>query len=253
MTVKSLEEIDIKNYDFLDFGCSVGMSLAFGVKYLNGHNGIGIDIDEKKIRIANENLKHTDKFNGNHTAVCFDVLNADKYDQFENKFRFTSCIHFLEHLNSNRDVEVAIRCAVKFSRDFVYIIQPNMDQDILLFKNGFKTYFSDWSGHTNLVTSYEFFKILNKIKEEKLIGDYIIFNNKKIENSNSPIIHPLNSPEDQHEYNKNIHPPKKMNVKFNGVYEEIGVFIIKKENFDADIYLKKISTDYKIIYDSRKE
>ena len=46
------ELIKNNNFDFLDFGCSKGGAIQWAKKYLNGKNGLGIDIDEKKLELA---------------------------------------------------------------------------------------------------------------------------------------------------------------------------------------------------------
>lgn len=245
--------VDLNEYDFLDFGCSNGSSLAYGVKNLYGRRGIGLDNDYEKIESANENLKNVEKYHGQHKAVFFDVLETRDYPLLEKQFEFTSCIHFLEHLSSLMDVSQAIRNAVCFSRKFVYIIQPNFDQDLLLFKNGFKTYYSDWSGHTCHLTSYDFYRILNILKMENDIKDYIIFYRNSIKSSSDALIHPLKSPIDQQYYDEKLHPPKKSNVKFNGVYEEIGALLIIDSNINVEDYIDTFKEDIKVIYDSRKE
>lgn len=48
---------NFQDYDFLDFGCSQGASLRFGVNTLRGTRGIGFDIDPQKVEEANELLK----------------------------------------------------------------------------------------------------------------------------------------------------------------------------------------------------
>jgi len=91
------DDLNIDDYDYIDFGCSNGNSIRFGVDKFNGIKGIGVDIDPKKIANANERLKDTQAHRGEHIAINYDVLNLDD-DSFYKKFRFTTCIHFLEHL-----------------------------------------------------------------------------------------------------------------------------------------------------------
>ncbi|MDO5852245.1 MAG: methyltransferase domain-containing protein [Methanobacteriaceae archaeon] len=89
----NLDKFNINNYDFIDFGCSNGNSLNYGVNKFNGNKGIGIDIDPEKIK----NLKKEIKDQG-HIGLCMDILELKDYTELRKQFKFTTCIHFLEHL-----------------------------------------------------------------------------------------------------------------------------------------------------------
>lgn len=243
-----MENINIEDYDYIDFGCSNGNSLIYGQNLFQGKHGIGVDNDPEKIMQAKKTLQN-EKFQSQHTAMCMDVLNLED-ENLEKQFKFTTCIHFLEHLAGYTQVQKAIQTAIKLSTDFVFILQPNKDHDVTLFKNGFKTYYSHWSGHTSLTSSYEFYKILEECRQEKHIKDYVIFYNELIKNSQDPIIHPLTSPIDQHDYDENIHDQKRK-TKFKGVYKEIGVLIALKDDVPIDEYIQKATFNKKIVYDSR--
>lgn len=245
-----LDDLNIDDYDYIDFGCSNGNSIRFGVDKFNGTRGIGVDIDPKKIANANERLKDIEAHRGEHIAINYDVLNLDD-DRFYKKFRFTTCIHFLEHLFGFVDAKKAIETAIKFSKEFVFITQPFADKDVELFNQNLKTYYSDWTGHTNLMTSYDFYRILRDFQNNGLIKEFIIFANTPILDSSSPFIHPLSAPYNKHEYNEEL-PPKDTSIKFEGLYKDIGAFLIIDEDIPIDKYYKNVYGDKKIIYDSRK-
>lgn len=212
-----------------------------------GTNGIGLDIDPEKIRIATEFLKDE-----NHIAVCQDILKLSDYKKLRNYFRFTTAIHFLEHLSSVSDTQHVLMNAIQISKEFIFILQPNYDNDVNLFKKGLKTFYSDWVSHKNLLTSYDFFKILKPWKTDGTIKDFIIFALKPIKTSSDKNILPIHTPREQHFYNKEKHPEKDMNIKLNKVYENIGVFIILDNSIPIDRYYNNVIGEKEIIYDSRK-
>ncbi len=55
-------QVDLSAYDFVDFGCSSGDSIAFGKNHLGGHRGLGRDINPNKVGAARTSaplgLKH---------------------------------------------------------------------------------------------------------------------------------------------------------------------------------------------------
>ena len=63
---------------------------------------------------------------------------------------------------------------------------------------------------------------------------------KKIENSSSPIIHPLNSERDSQLYSSELHDYKNENVNFSHVYETVGLFLILKKRFLLKNILKML-------------
>ena len=245
-----LNDLNIDKYDYIDFGCSNGNSISFGVDKFNGTRGIGVDIDPKKIANANERLKDIESHSGEHIAINYDVLNLDD-KRFYKKFRFTTCIHFLEHLFGIMDAKKAIETAIKFSKEFVFIKQPFADMNVELFNQNLKTYYSDWTGHTNLMTSYDFYKIFRDFQNNNLIKEFIIFANTPILDSSSLFIHPLSAPYNKHEYDEEL-PPKDTSIKFDGLYRDIDAFLIIDEDIPIDKYYENVHGDKKIIYDSRK-
>jgi hypothetical protein len=189
------------NIDYLDFGCSFGGSLEFGRKILNGTCGLGIDISSNKVAQA--------KASG-FNAIVFDIREIPDKRLVD----FTILSHFLEHVPDLSLVKQFVRKACNVSKNFFLIKQPYFDSDGLLFRHGLKTFYSDWKGHPNMMSSVAIYEILRDIKESGDIHEFSIYAKKPITCSDDPRIHPLSSPVDQHEYNPSVHPPKPIDIEF---------------------------------------
>lgn len=246
----SINSIKFQEYDFMDFGCSKGESIKYGQNKFGGKKGIGIDIDYEKVKMARHYIKTSDKLSDGHTAICEDITQLVNYN-IASKVRFTTAIHFLEHVNGMDEAEIIMESAANLSEEFVYISQPFADMDSQLFKMGLKTYYSDWTGHKNLMTSYDFYKICRNMYYRDTIKDFVIFGTVAINDSSNNYIHPIDSPINQHEYNEKIHPPKDNNITFNGLYKDINVLMILNDDFNFEKTISSINKDYEIIYDSR--
>lgn len=219
--------VQTEKIDFFDFGCSNGDSLLFGTNILGGHKGLGIDINNDKILSTREK---------NLLAINYDIKKLPNKKLVD----FTIMSHFLEHVPNIKDVECFIAKACLVSKDFVFIRQPFFDADGLLLAEKLKTYYSDWKGHPNTMSSLQFYTILRTLKNKGIIKHFIIGARDKISNSNHPRIHPLTSEIDQHNYDPKIHPKKNSNIKLEfELYFEIIVIISIDATYD-------ISSKYKI-------
>lgn len=67
-------------------------------------------------------------------AIRADILDLPKLLPKKTNFRFTTCIHFLEHLNGYPFVKEVINTAILISNEFVFIMQPNGDKNVYLFE-----------------------------------------------------------------------------------------------------------------------
>lgn len=187
--------------EFFDFGCSNGGSIQY-VKKHTKITGLGFDIDYKKIRCASE-------------SGCI-VTQTDLLDiPGENVIPSVTLFHMLEHVPNIKTAWQYIYQACKLATDHVIIKQPFFDSDCLLLKRGLKTYYSDWTGHPNHMTTAEFTPELLRMRDQKKIRDFKIGYIKPITSSNDPIIIPLCSPIDSFAYDPAIHPPKTHDIKFN--------------------------------------
>lgn len=239
----------IEDYDFLDLSFNQLGSLEFGLKF-GGKRGITFETNPKKFQEINKKIK-SNKSLQKHKIINENPLKIKINEKNSKHFDFTICLEFMECLNGKTETIQIIENAIKLSKNFVYISQPNFDSDVVLFKNGFKTYFSDWSRHTNNLTSNIYFNLLFDFYKKGFIEDYIIFYTTPIKDSSDPIIHPLNSPKNQPEFNEDIHPAKNEKVKFKNVYRNLNVIITKHGYKKIDDVFEKILGDKVVIYDSR--
>ncbi len=221
-------------YDFLDLGCSNGASIKLGVDKFKGKYGLGIDIDPRKVEMAKEAGYH---------AVVGD---ASKLKDVVSSVRFTIMSHFLEHLPGIKLAKSCIESAIDVSSDFIYIQQPYFEADGLLFKRGFKFYWSDWKGHTFHMTALNFHNILRPLLVENRISRFMIFGDQKVTSSSHNSIHSINSPVDQLHYDESKHPIKVIEDFAFPCYRQLIVVIFKKD--DLSLYEEVQS---KLRYDVR--
>ncbi len=224
-------EFEISNYDFIDFGASKGGSIDFAKKALGGKNGIGIDLNPKKVLEM--------KANG-FDAICADFT---KIRLPKKCVSFVVISHVLEHLPSLEIAQKTIKKACELAKDFVFIQGPYFDGDKYLAENGLKFFWSDWRGHTYHLTVKELRNILSSLK----FVEYKIFMNKEVIDSGSEFIHPFNSPTDQYNYDERYHPKKDLIVFDKKLYREFVCYI--KLNPDLENWEKIIKSRKNVIMD----
>ena len=190
------ELIDLTPYDFVDFGCSVGGSMAFAQKAFQGGRPVGIDIDEKKVARTKE--------------AGFDAVLADatRPEQFEGRVRFSILSHFLEHLPDYETVTRAMRTAVRISEEFVFIRQPWFDSDGELFRRGLKFYWSDWHGHPMTLTSLQMYRIVRDQMASGRVARATIYGNTPVVDTDDESVVPLSTPTDSGKFNPEMHCSK---------------------------------------------
>jgi len=160
-------------------------------------------------------------------------------------------IHFLEHLQGFDLAEKCINSAVNLARDFIYIKQPFFDADTYLFTKGFKFYWSDWNGHKYNMTSFDMFRILNRLKLQSQLKRFVFYGDSQVISSADLQIHPLLSPVDQFHYDANKHLNKNEEINFNeAVYSQLEVFIAIEDNKTIDYCVQKMGTRGVKLYDS---
>ncbi len=222
-------------YDYIDFGCSKGGSLKFGKKVLGGTNGIGLDVDPRKVQQTRE---------AGFEAVVGDVTQLATQP---NCARFVTMIDFLEHLPGIELAEKCISAACEAATDFVFIRQPWFDSDGYLFANGLKLYWSDWTGHPNAMTTLELYRTLVKMQTARR---WRIYARTPIVSSHDPAVHPISAPCDQHDYQRDLHGPKAM-LKFKQpVYGQIGAVILLKDDPSLFRDIEKKTKWTKVLHDS---
>lgn len=222
------------DFDFLDFGCSRGGSIAWSKKTLGGTHGLGIDIAAKKVAEAQE---------AGHAAVLFDIKDIPP----EPLVRFTVMSHFLEHVPSPEDVKTFIRRACQVSTDFVFIKQPYFDADGYLLQNGLKLYWSDWRGHPNPMTTLTFYRLLTQLQAEGVVHRFSIHGKNPITSSDSHCIQSAGAPTDQHHFDAARHPAKPAGIEFTMPVFQETVVQITMPGMDHASPFAKFPTDSVIV------
>jgi hypothetical protein len=197
-------------YKFLDVGCKLGSSflgISKRYKYLQ-EQGIGIDI----------NKKHVDDFikSGNHALVA----SADDIPFVDNSFELVIFNHVLEHMPNEKVGFQALRECIRVSSNIVIVGLPFFDEDEYLRSLKLKTFYSDWSGHKNMVHLKTIINFLGNTP-------YKVTMKKKIENSFADEILPLSAPKNSHEYNQEIHGLKDYIEFDRDVWREYEIAITK--------------------------
>ena len=93
------QDLNLNEFDFVDFGCSTGHSLAWANKHLGGKRGLGIDADPAKVATA--------RTNGRDAIMA----RVQEVDLPKGAFSFVSMIHFLEHLPDYKTAHTAMATA----------------------------------------------------------------------------------------------------------------------------------------------
>lgn len=201
-------------YKFLDVGCKNGtknggsfVNVSSRYKY-TPDQGIGIDVNKKHI---SDFIK-----TGNHAIIA----SADNIPFVDNLFELVIFNHVLEHMENEEVGFQALSECIRVSSNLVVMGLPFFDEDAYLQNLKFKTFYSDWSGHTNKV---HYKKIIEFIGNRK----YEVLMKKKITDSFASEILPITAPTDSHEYNHEIHGIKDY-VKFDrDIWREYEIVITK--------------------------
>ncbi|NEP80893.1 MAG: hypothetical protein F6K39_23615 [Okeania sp. SIO3B3] len=218
------------NFDYLDFGCSKGNSLNWSKRLFGGKQGLGIDIDPKKVAQAQT---------AGHNAVVFDIKNIP-----ETKLvRFTVISHLLQYLPNENDVKTFVQKACQISTDFVFIKQPYFDADGYLFQNGLKLFFSDWTKQPNQMTTLSLFQLMRELKNEGLLHEFSIHGKKPILSSDDKHLQSINAPIDQHHFDPSKHSPKTQGLKFEFPVFYETVVMISMSGVSHYKHFKKFPTD----------
>ncbi|MGP0565578.1 MULTISPECIES: class I SAM-dependent methyltransferase [unclassified Nitrospina] len=231
-------QIDLSQYDFLDFGCSAGASLRN--ELFGGKRGLGLDSNPDKVEKARAE------------GVEAEVADITKLNPKElGKVRFVKMVHFLEHLPGRQAARDCIKSACQLAREFVFIRQPYFDADGYLFSLGLKLYWSDWNGHPYNMTSLDLHNMLSRLqKHTSLITRFIIFFKYEIKDSSATFLHPISSPGDQHHWDSEVHDPKP-EVEFTfPVFREAGAVILTG-SMEMNEGLSRFLKSCRVVFDSK--
>lgn len=230
--------INLASYDFVDFGCSGGNSIRFGIEQLGARHGLGLDIDPLKVAAARE---------AGFDAEVADITTLDPEKVGNTRFAILS--HFLEHLPGRREAQQVIAAACRVSEQFVFVRQPYFDADGHLFSRGLKLYWSDWTGHPFHITSLDLYGFFRDLQARGAVTRFIIFFRSSIEDPLHPALHPIASPIDQHEWEGLRHKAKPDGLLDFPVYTECGAIAITGAG-DLDARLADYLQSCVIAFDS---
>ena len=197
-------------YKFLDVGCKIGGSFDISKKFgFKKEEGLGIDINEE----------HVKKFiNSGYNGM---IADASQLPFEDNSFELVIFSHVIEHLPDEEIGKKALQECLRVSSKHVFLSLPFFDEDKYLNSLGFKTYYSDWTGHKNMVH-------LNTILKDYLKGyRYDLEMKKHITDSSFSEILPLSAPKDSHDYNEKLHGIKNKVVFKNKIWREYTILIKK--------------------------
>jgi len=210
-------------YDVIDLGSGRGGCLEFSIKKFKATSHLGIEIQQDRV----VNLKKRG-YNCIHGDIVDIVLP-------EKSSRIVTISHVLEHLNSYSDVEKVLHKAIKTATEFVYIDSPCFDFDDYLEKLGLKFFWSDWKGHK---TKYHQKDILHTLKNTGIDSCDVLVETPYVVDSSSECVHPLSSPVDQFNYNKEIHAKKPFCTFPDKIYKSYTVFAWVRNKYRNVEYLK---------------
>ena len=220
-------------FDFLDFGCSKGASLRFGMKTLKGRRGLGIDIDASKVEKTRQ---------AGFQACQADIRGLDAHPDCVD---FVVMSHFLEHLPSLSDGNACIRTACTAARRFVFIRQPWFDADGYLFARNLKLYWSDWDGHPNAMTCLQLYRCLRQIRKA---SRFRIYGRDRIWRSDDRAVIPLSAPSNSREWDPPPHSKRCMVDFQTPIYREVAAFVAFGDTNLDDIEIRVDNLDR--IFDS---
>lgn len=216
LKLAELAKLKSGEYEFIDFGCSQGKSLRFGIDRIGARRGVGIDIDPKKVTATQEQ---------GFDAIQLDVT---QLETLPDCVSFVLMLHFLEHLPGYRLARHCIKSGMMAARDFVMIMQPWFDSDGWLFEHGVKLFWSDWRGHDFTMSQLQLHRAL---QETHVPCRYRIYGRRPILDTSDPAVHPLSSPYDQHAYRLDLHGPKPNRPISVTTFYEIQCVILLSERF----------------------
>lgn len=187
----TLGGVDLRAYDFFDFGAGSGNSLRFWQKRFQAGRGLGIDVSDEKIAIAREKGR--------------EVVKGDIRDiPAGTRVRFVSLMDFLEHLPDPEHVRQILGVAVRCARDFVFVRNPSFDDEAYLASLGLRQYWQDWAGHPSHLLLSDF----SSLFEELGVPAWTARFKDPIFDSADDSIIPVGAPPDQLRYDAAICGPK---------------------------------------------
>jgi hypothetical protein len=190
LSMATLEGLDLRNYDFLDFGAGDGLSMVRCQDRFGGV-GLGIDVDPKKVHRASV---------AGRQVVLGDILSIPDRPVV----RYVSMDNFLEHLPDAATAHAMIRKAAAISTDFIWIVHPSFDDEHYLRALGLKQYWHDWTGHTAHLLLCDLLSMLRSVGASLVEVTY----GRRIYDSSDSTVLPLSAPIDQFHFDESKHGEK---------------------------------------------
>jgi len=202
-----------KEIDFIDAGCGTGGSFEYCKRIFGLINGIGFDLNEKKIQEAQSK---------GYNVFLQDIL---KINFPEKCVGFSSMMDFLEHLPSMHTAEKMLEVLGNASRDFLFIRHPNFDDIEYLGKFNLKLTWTDWSGHTNMMKISDFIIIFNQLGWK----NYRIIPRRLIKNSDHEAVVPIAAPKNLNKFSQ-LESFEKPFIEFDKpVFSQYDIFVKMNE------------------------
>lgn len=201
----------LEGLDFLDLGASKGDSLRYCSKRFGG-TGLGVDVDAAKVEAARR---------AGHRVLHADAAGLDA----EDVVRYVAGLDFFEHLPDLATAKAILASAARAATDFIFIRHPSFEGAGLLKKQGFYQYWHAWTGHRNPMLISDFCDVF----EELGLTRYFIRWSQRIERSSHPSILPAPITKNQHEYDPDLHGPKRDVELIEPVWRQQEIFVALRD------------------------
>jgi hypothetical protein len=206
---KTRDDLVAGRYALVDAGCGQGHSTDFCERRFGLRPALGIDWHQESIDEARRN---------GIAAVCADLLAETLPARCVS---YCAAVDFLEHLPDEAAAVAVLRNLGVAARDFLYIRHPSFEEMDYLASLGLKVSWTDWSGHTNMMTVADFERVFAELGW----SDYVIAPHMPCVDSRPRAVVPLAAPIDTAEYDEVEHGPKPF-VRFDRpVYGKYDIFV----------------------------
>ena len=204
----------------------------FGEQSLKLGKGIGIDINQKKVQAAQD---------AGLNVMLGDCTKLNEI--LSHQYDFALASHFLEHLPDLLTATEVIDSALDVITKAMFIQQPAFDGMQYFDSLGVKLYYSDWSGHENMMSTDNWIEIIEALIARNKIKYAYLGYRKELKNTGSEAFIPKSAPKNQQKFNYETHGEKPL-CELNRVYfEEIRIVLAKNISVDAlQHHVKKFIT-----------
>jgi len=204
-----IQDLIAGKYAFIDAGCASGASIDHCQRRFGRGRGLGLDWYQGDLNVARNN--------GFDVALC----NLLEQEWPERCVEFVSMVCFLEHLPDKTAAVKLLERAGRSSRDFLFVRHPSFDEIDYLAGFGLKFGWTDWSSHSNMMTTDDFRRIF------AVFGwnDYAILPHMGYPDSSHASIVPISAPRDTEVYDEVAHGPKPFVTFDHTIYAKFDIFV----------------------------